>query len=316
MRAAIAMFVSIELLALAAPAAADTLGNLVEKAAFEIQPPTGVFKRVTIDNPLGDVVVEGYDGKSIKIETKKSAPDEEGLERLRISLVPNPDGTVRLSTTADKIPEHKQLKRGVVRIDIKVIAPRDVRVEATASSGRVAISNMDNGGELDTSSGLIEVTNVSGELSTHSVNGATTINQVFGSVDSQTLDANLAFDSISGERLIASANHGKISGRRVRSREVQLTTNHGNITLEAEASLRGRVVVASLNGNIEVKMRRHTHAILARAHAAKVNLGGMTTTSQPDGWREARVGQASDKALPMLVEMRSRIGNVQLVFVD
>jgi hypothetical protein len=301
-------------LAFGATAAANP--RVLEKARLEVQPAGTAFKRISIDNALGDVIVEGHDGTAIHIETSKTAPDEEALDRLRISLVPNPDGTVRITTTADRDRENRPLRRGAVRIDLKVRAPRDARIEATASTGALRVSNMDNGGELDTASGEIEVKNVAGELSTHSVSGPTSLEQVFGSVDSHTLSSDLAFNSIAGERLIASANHGKISGRRVRSREVQLTTHRGHISLEAEASLRGRIVVATLSGSIDVRLRHHHHAVLVRARGNKVNLGGMTTAARPDGWVESRIGAADDKLLPMLVEMRSRVGNVQLVLVD
>jgi hypothetical protein len=301
---------------LASPALADTPAPAVEKAKLEIQPSGKAFTKITIDNPLGDVIVEGYAGKSLRIESRKVAPDDDGLERLRISLVPNPDGTVSIRTTADKIAGTATLKRGQVRVDLKVYAPHDARIEATSSAGAVRISNLDNGGEIDTASGEIEVSNVSGEVTTNSVSGTTRIQQVLhGSVESSTLDADLAFDSIAGERLVASANQGKITGRRVRSREIQLTTNHGAISLEAEAMLRGRIIVASLKGDIEVKMRRQNQPVLARAYGPKVNLGGVATTMAQGGWHEARLGNAEDKNLPMLVEMRSRVGNIRLVFV-
>ncbi|MEO8704036.1 MAG: hypothetical protein ABI867_28555 [Kofleriaceae bacterium] len=301
---------------LTAPAAADTLANVVERAKLDVQPAGKPFRQITIDNALGDVVVEGYDGKSIVIESNKQAPDVEGLDRLRISLVPNPDGSVRITTTADRDRENKPMKRGSVRIDLKVRAPRDVRIEASASTGMLAISNMDNGGDLDTASGQIHVKNVAGELSTHSVSGATSIVSVFGSVDSQTLNSDLDLDSISGERLIASANHGKIAGRRVRSREVQLTTNDGKIVFEGEASLRGRIVVASLRGDVDVKLRRQGIAMVIRAQGIQVNIGAEVQQPAPDGWVESKIGQVTKGSTPAFVEMRSRHGNVKFVAVE
>jgi predicted RNA binding protein with dsRBD fold (UPF0201 family) len=311
---------AITLAMLTAPAAADTLANVVERAKLDVQPAGKAFRQITIDNALGDVIVEGYDGKSIVIESNKQAADVEGLDRLRISLVPNPDGTVRITTTADRDRENKPMKRGAVRIDLKVRAPRDVRIEASASAGTLAISNMDNGGDLDTASGQIRVKNVAGELSTHSVSGPTSIVQVFGSVDSQTLSSDLDFDSISGERLVASANHGKIAGRRVRSREVQLTTNDGKIVFEGEASLRGRVVVASLKGDVDVRLRRQGIAMVIRAQGVKVSLGANANAQaqEPasDGWVESKIGQATKGTIPAFVEMRSRHGNVKFVALE
>jgi hypothetical protein len=300
---------------LAAPASADTVANLVERARLDIQPAGAPFKQITIDNPLGNVRVEGWDGTSIQIETRKQAPDEEGLDRLRISLIPNPDGSVRITTTADGGRELKPLARGSVHIDLVVRAPREARIEAAASAGTLEVINMDAGGDLDTASGKISVRNVSGGLSTHSVSGATSITQAFGSVDAQTLSSDLDLDSIGGERLVASASHGKIAGRRVRSREIELTTNDGRIMLEAEASLRGRLVIASMKGDVDVRLHRHNTAIIVRARGTKVNLGGPLQT-MPDGWVETRFGQPASGILPALVELRSRYGLVNFVIVN
>jgi DUF4097 and DUF4098 domain-containing protein YvlB len=302
----------------AATASADTMSNIVEKASLDIQPANKAFKQVTIDNPLGDIRIEGWDKTSIRIETRKVAPDEEGLDRLRISLVPNPDGTVRITTTADAPVDRevKPLPRGAVRIDLVVHAPRNTHIEATASAGSLEFNNMDAGGDLDTASGRISVNNVAGGVSTHSVSGATSITTVFGSVDSHTLSSNLDLDSISGEHLIASANHGKIAGRRVRSRDIELTTNDGNVSLEAEAALHGRVAIASMSGDIDVRLRRHNMAIIIRARGQTVAFGDASQLPRPDGWVETKMGQPVNGTLPSIVEMRSRRGTVKLTLVE
>lgn len=295
-------------------------GKLVERARLEVQPVAGTpIKQLAIDNPLGDVKIEGYDGDSILIDTRKSAPDEEGLDRLRVSLVPNPDGSVRITTTADREKENKTMSRGSVRIDLIIRAPRNARVDAAVSSGRLEVTKMDAGGELDSGTGAIAVSNVQGNLSTHTISGSTKLSVVFGSVDAQSLSSDLDFDSINGDRLIASANRGRIAGRRVRAREVELTTTEGTIVLEAEASLRGRIMVASLKGDLDVKLRRHQGNVLAvRARGKKVNLGsamGLTRTSS-DGWVEAQLGELAENDVPAYVMLRSRYGIVQFTVVD
>lgn len=306
---------------LAAAVTAATLGvafadsvKLVERARLEIQPATNAFKQITIENPLGDVRVEGYDGTSIQIETRKQAPNEEALDRLRVSLVPNPDGTVRIKTTADGGKELRPLPRSAVRIDLIVRAPRDARIEAASSSGTLEVLNMDAGGDLDTGSGRIWVQNVAGELTTHSVSGATKLAQVFGSVDAQTLSSDLDLDSIGGERLVASVNTGKIAGRRIRSRNVELTTVNGQIVLEAEVSLRGRMIVSTFRGDIDVRLRRNG-VVFVRGRGTKVNLGATSKTRQ-DGWVETQLGGHVANAAPALVEMRSRAGIVQFAIIE
>lgn len=304
-------------LALAAPAFAD--GTLVERARLEVQPVAGTpIKQLSIDNPLGDVKVEGYDGTSILIETRKTAPDEDGLDRLRVSLVPNPDGSVRIATTADRDKESKPLARGSVRIDLIVRAPRDARVDAAVSSGKLEVTKMDAGGELDSGTGAIAVSNVAGDLSTHTISGSTKLSVVFGSVDAQSLASDLDLDTINGERLVASANRGRIAGRRVRARDIELTTTDGAIVLEAEASLHGRIMVASLKGDVDVKLRRPSaNALAVRARGSKVNLGSAMSAARTssDGWVEAKIGEATAD-VPAVVMMRSRYGIVQFTVVD
>lgn len=311
--------------AAAAPAAAEPpaaepppteppLSPLIERARLELQPPGRPFTKLEIDNPLGDVRVEGHDKATIEIETRKQGPTEEALDRLHVSLTPNPDGTVRLTTTVDGGREFRSLARGQVKLDLIVRAPRDARVEAASSSGALEVQNMDNGGDLDTASGRIHVRNVSGELSTHSMSGPTQLTQVFGSVDAQTLSSQIELDSIGGERLIASASDGKIAGRRVRSRNVELTTVNGMIVLEGEAPLRSRVIVASIRGDISVRLRRSGAAVV-RARGTKVDLGVAYVRTQPDGWVEAQFGRHGS-AMASLIEMRSRAGIVTFGIID
>jgi hypothetical protein len=296
------------------PAKPDAKPAIVERARLEIQPAGRPFKQISIENPLGDVRVEGYDGTAIQIETRKQGPTEEAIDRLRVSLVPNPDGTVRMKTTADGGPESTPIARSAVRIDLIVRAPRDSRIEAVSSSGTLEVINMDAGGDLESGSGKITVRNVAGELSTHSVSGKTSLSQVFGSVDAQIISNDLALDSIGGERLFASVNHGKIEGRRVRSQNIDLSTMDGKIVFEGEASLRGRFVISSLKGDIDVKLRRNG-VMIVRGRGAKVNLGPLAKIGK-NGWVEASHGRVAVNQSPATVELQSRHGTVDFSLVE
>ena len=296
---------------------AKPAGGETEHSVLELKPAGHPFKELAIENPLGDIRVEGYDGDGISIETWKYAPDEDSLDRLRVSLVPNPDGTVRIATTADGGREVKPVPRSAVHIDIVIRAPRNTRIDAAVSAGKLVINNMDAGGELDTSSGPISASNIGGELWTHSVSGKTSIAQAFGSVDAATVSSDVDLDSITGDKLVASASKGSIAGRRVRARDVELTTTDGRIQLEGEVALRGHLVVSSLRGDVDVRLRRHGAAVV-REHGVKVDLGGAPVTH--DGpWTTATMGQLvglADRGAPAVVELQSRYGNVQFMFVQ
>lgn len=314
MRALAVVVLAVPAIAAAEPKPDARPAGVVERSTLEIAPPGRAFKQIEIDNALGDVRVEGYDGNAIIIETRKRAPDVDALDRLRVSLVPNPDGTVRITTAADGGREAKPVARGAVHIDLIVRAPRGARVDATVAGGALELVDMDGGGELDTASGPIHVRNVLGQVSTHSVTGATALAQVFGSVDAQTMSADVDLDTISGDRLVASANHGRIAGRRVRAREVELTTTEGKIVLEAEAALHGRIVVASLHGDVDVRLHRHA-AVVVRARGSKVELGA-AATAQPDHWNQATFGTPTTNEPAAVVELRSQYGNVQFAIIE
>jgi hypothetical protein len=302
-------------IAAASAAAADPLA-LVERARLELQPPGRPFQLIAVENPLGDVRVEGHDKPSIEIESRKQGPSEAALDRLHISLTPQPDGSVRIATTADGGRELAALRRSAVKLDLVIRAPRAVRVEATSIAGALELANLDNGGDLDTASGQIVVRNVAGAVVTHSVSGLTSLTQVFGAVDAQTLAAAIELDSIGGERLVAAATEGRIAARRVRSRSVELTTVRGSIVLEGELPLHGRMVVASLRGDVAVRVRA-SGAVAIRARGARVELGRARAAApaQPDGWVLAHHGPRAAVA-HAVVEIQSRVGAVSFAVVE
>jgi putative adhesin len=299
--------------AFAQPKAPPKPQEVDERTQFELQPAQHAFTKLAIDNPLGDVRIEGWDGTGMLIETHKHAPDRETVDRLGVTLVPSSDGTVRIATTAEGGREVRPVPRSQVRVDLIIRAPRSARVDAAVSSGKLEVRNMDGGAELDSSSGSINASNVQGELVTHSVSGPMTLAQVFGSVDAATVSSDVDLDSISGEKLVASASKGRIAGRRVRSRDVELTTTDGRIMLEAEAALRGHLVVSSLHGDVDVRIRRHG-TLAVRARGVKVDLGAQQQVEHHDGWTQATLGTHGDPAA--MVELQSRYGMVQFAIIE
>jgi hypothetical protein len=307
---------------LCAPALADpkpekavTDKGVTEKSRLEVQPAQKAFKKLTIDNPLGGVRVEGYDGTAIMIETHKHAPDDDTLERMRVKLVPNGDNGVRIVTYAASGREAKQVARSQVGIDLVIRAPHDARIDATVTSGKLEVVNMDAGAELDSASGAISTDNVAGELLTHTVSGQTSIVKAFGSVDAATISSDVDLDSITGEKLVASATKGHIAGRRVRSRYVDLTTTDGRIILEGEAALHGHLVVSSLHGDVDVRLHHHG-GLVVRARGTKVDLGAdQQAIEHRNGWSQMAIGRSTDDTAAQ-IDLTSRYGVVRFAVIE
>lgn len=280
----------------------------VERSQLDVAPSAVAFTSLSVDNPLGNVRIEGHDQATVSIETHKSAPDDPSLDRLRVSLVPGPDGALRLVTAVDGGKDARPVARGAMRIDLVIHAPRDLRFAARVGSGELQVTGMDAGGEADAGSGPITLRNIGGAVSAHSVTGALSLSEIFGSIDAETVDAAMRLDTIAGDSLIASAHRGLISGRRVRARSIELMTTLGDIDLEGELALRGKVQISSLRGNVTVRLRGRG-LLSVRASGTKIDPGS-TKVRMVRGIAMAEIGQGQDVSS---LDVRSRHGAVAFV---
>ncbi len=323
--AALAAVAAVVAVAAAPPAAAqgrpdDDGGAVIERAELTVGPSHKPIRAVAIDNLLGDVHVEGHDGDSVTIVAVKQAPDVDALERLRVTLVPDPDGTVRLTTTLGDGRERPRTALGSLRLDLTVRVPRAARVAGRVGSGRLVVKHVDGGAELDAGAGTIVVQNVAGRVLARSVDGDQSFTTVFGDLDVHAVDADLALDTIRGRMLRAQLHSGSIDARRVASRDVRLQTIDGDIRVDAEpggwAQGKGAIVVSSLRGDVAVTVRA-TVRLRVRARAGgQVVLAGAVTRGGRDRWVEGQFGQAGRPSQLGTVRLESRFGDVAFSVAD
>lgn len=309
---------ALALVAAAVPAAADEGddadgdGAVVEHAQLVIAPGQRPIGAVAIDNPLGDVTIVGYDGDSVSIETVKHAPDARTLERLRVTVVPAPDGAVRLSTALTARADRPPVPLTTVRVDLVVRVPHGAAISGRVADGRLAVSNLDAGAELDAGTGPISVHNVAGVVMARSLAGDQRFEEVFGPLDSHAIDGDLAFDTVRGARLRAQAYAGNIDGRRIASREVVVSTIEGDVQLEAAPPTGGRLSVASVRGAVAVRLAPDARArVRLKAGGRLRTLGGGAVGA--DGWTELGLGARRQAAS---VQVSSRFGDVSFGLVQ
>lgn len=291
-------------------------GEVVERAEITVAPSRRPIRAVVIDNALGDIKVEGHDGDNVTIVSVKHAPDVDTLERLRVTLVPDPDGTVRLTTTLADGRERRAAALGGLRIDLTIRVPRAARVDGRTGSGRLEVKNLDGGAELDAGAGDIRVDNVSGGVQARSVDGDQRFNTVFGDLDAHAVDADLALDTIRGRNLTAQIYGGSIDARRVASRDVHLYAIEGDIHVDGTAQAGGNMVVSSLRGKVEVEMRATARFRVKARAGGKVTMAGAATTAGRDRWIEGQFGRAGQRSQLGTVRIESRYGDVAFTIVQ
>ena len=289
----------------------DGDGALVERGELMVAPGHRPIGGVTIENLLGDVRIEGYDGDSVAIVAVKHAPDARALERLRVVVVPDPDGTVRLTTALLARDGRPAAALATVRIDLTVRVPRAVKVTGRVSTGSLSVENVDAGADLDASTGPIVVRNVAGVVFARSLAGSQRFEEVFGSLDSHAIDGDVSFDSVRGAALTAQAYQGDIEGRRVSSRRVKVSSVAGDIDVEAEPQSGGALTLTSLRGAVALRVRS-TVGLTVRARAGgKAAVPGAVAGA--DRWAEAQFGARKGAAA---VRIESRFGDISFSLVQ
>lgn len=249
-------------------------GGFVEHDAVDVRAPEDVvIRRVSIDNRLGDVSVEGHDSQSITVRVVKRAGDPETLERLVVSLIPDFEGAAEITTELRPGTENRPVAAGSIAVDLVVLVPRTARVSAVVWNGGLQVTKLDQGAELFANEGDIVVRQVSGPVNAENLRGRQRFAEIFGDLAAQVIEGDLDFDVISGDALHASAVRGQVVGRRVRVRDLKVRTVHGDVKLEAELAAGGRYRVSSRNGSIEFRYRDGPKVLLTASSRDKPRLG-------------------------------------------
>lgn len=292
--------------------------KVYERDVVDVDPAQPVTL-LQVDNRLGDVRIEGHDGKSVIISAFKRAGDQDTLDRLKVSLVPDPSGPVRVSTSigaGGPGNETRPIPKGSIGIDVVIRAPRSARIEAQVWNGRLSVIGMENGAELTANDGDIDVKNVSGTIITRSAAGKQQFVEVFGAVEAQAVSGNMDMDVVRGQRLDASVHEGRIDSRKVRVREAWLRAVKGDIRFHGQALAGGRYFFGTYRGNVEVQLAQGALvSIRARSRQGRVTLpAGLVAHEDARGGVVATL--PGEGQTPAVFELSSRMGNIQFVVVE
>ncbi|WP_428262931.1 hypothetical protein [Haliangium sp.] len=304
--------IALAALALAAPAAAEPAA-VYERGEVVVEPPPGIqVTSLEVDNRLGDVRIEGHDHPTVIISAHKRGPDQATVERLKVSLIPDPNGPVRINTAILPGDDPRPIPPGAVRIDLVIRAPRAARVRAQVWNGHLAMAGMENGAELLANEGPIQVHNASGTIVTDAAAGDQQFVEIFGELDARVISGDMDLDTVRGQRLAANVHQGRIDGRRVEVRDVWVTVIRGDVRLRGRAVPGGRYRLGSYRGDVELALTT-AGPVSLRAHARA------GTISLPAGMRRSP-GRVEGSVLgywpggseqPAAVELRSRVGNIR-----
>lgn len=288
--------------------------TVVERATVDVAPAKGVaIRSIDVDNRLGDVSIVGRDAPGITLSVVKRAPDADTLERLKVNLIPDPDGSIRVSTSllfGDD--EARPIAQGVVRIDMTLEVPRSATIDVKAWNGKLEVQGTRSGANLTGHDTDILVDDVKGKVATTSTRGTQRLRRVDGAILAASTFAELDLEDVSGDSAVAKLHDGTIVLRRVKSRVVEITTTFGSIRWEGELLAGASYKLRSYKGDVVVQTAGGAFRLNAYSRDGKVDSKvELAEVERPEAGR--LMGSfGSTRKNPAILEISSTAGQVRL----
>jgi len=251
--------------------------------ALTLEEAIGPGTSFVVNNPNGRTTIRVGNVETVRVDAKR-----------RFSVAGQPP-EVKL------VPDGQQVRREVAelvrapfgwsnRVELEVLVPASVPVEARATSGSLEIDGVRAPVRAETSSGSLKVTNVGGPAEVKATSGSITL------------------ENISGE-VTASTSSGDLRGKRLQ-RVRQATTSSGDIMLEAIVA--GPTEVRATSGDVDVKLLPGSSAqIDASSRSGDVRGRGLSLTS-PTQERRALKGALGTPAADAVLTVQTTSGDIEL----
>lgn len=202
-------------------------------------------RNLKLDNVFGAILVEGYNGKTVKLSATKTirAESKEKLEKAKKEV------TLDISTKGNSIsiyvdgPFRKKNKEThwkledlgyIVQYDFRLKVPHHTALSVkTITQGDVQVTDIVGKCNIGNVNGKIEAANLEGDFDIHTVNGGIKVNGISGSGDVHTVNGKVVvdFDKNPGGSCSFKTVNGKldISFKAGLSADFKLKTFHGSI---------------------------------------------------------------------------------------
>lgn len=233
-------------------------------------PPGGMIR---VDNANGCTVVVGEDRPTVEIRVHKAArgsSEEEALQLARSIRVNTREDASGVLDVEVSLPG-RWTHRG--RADLEIHAPRTLRIQVTASNGRVCLSGMRAAVRLHSSNGPVRVDDVVGDVEVHTSNARVETRCTCGRLVARSSNGKMDLEDHRGSVDAATSNgmiHCEVVD--VGKEGVLLVTSNGRIALELPDQVDGDVDIRVDNGLIRT-LRDVGHSVRENAGRLKGTLG-------------------------------------------
>ena len=226
---------------------------------------------LVIVQPMGRLVVRGWDRPEVRIHSHKHAANVGALDRLRVN-VELADGRVRIRSGVRVGDGFRALPppadsdgKATAGIDLTIDAPRDVALKAQTWAGDLEADGFRAGAELASKSGEVQARDIRGAVHTNADFGRQKLSSIHGDVDARGVTGDLELDTVDGDVLEANVVEGQITARQVVTPVVRLLSTAGGIVFIGTVRPGGRYELTAVEGDVRLSLERAPFSVTARA---------------------------------------------------
>jgi hypothetical protein len=160
--------------------------------------------RISLFNPLGHVIVTGWEKTSLHIISTTSSPDVE----IDIDQLPDAGRAEKIHLTTHILKA--QLSGHAQNTDYRLEVPVSCELDIRNLEGGIRIEKIYGDASVDSVGGTIFVSDASGHLGVRSIGGDIEVVRPTGRVEVNSVNGNLRFVSPTSSKLRASTTSGRI----------------------------------------------------------------------------------------------------------
>jgi DUF4097 and DUF4098 domain-containing protein YvlB len=202
--------------------------------------------RFSINNPNGEITVEGWDQPQAEVRVIKRGGSRATRRNTEI-YYSSSDGNLKFRTGT--IPS-----RGVeVRYEVRL--PRTLRlVTIESASGNVKLSDLNSAVSINTASGDIQLSDITGEITLNAASGDLALSDIKGKISANTASGAIEADNITGavRAKAASGNIKVVFESVIPGEPLEFSTATGDVDIEFKSNIDADLDIETIRGDIAV----------------------------------------------------------------
>jgi hypothetical protein len=253
----------------------------------QLDKPISPGQTFTVVNTNGSTTIHGGSGSSVHVEATRHF--NMGGQGPDVQLNPDPNGlTLDANTPHAGFPNPFGQASSV---DYVIDVPSSVLIDARSASGKLQVDGTNSQVQASTTSGELDLSNLSGSAGAKSASGVINLDNVAGQVSAMTNSGRIRGTQLQHVQTVQSAS-GSISLEGIFTDPAQVSATSGSITLRLLPGSAVQLDVESRTGSVEPQ--------------------GLTNLSGGQTRRDMLTGALGDPAPGATLKVQTNSGNIRL----